>query len=238
MNIKIFADGADKKTILELANNPLIRGLTTNPTLMRKAGVKDYKAFAQDILSEVRPLPISLEVFEDSPLAIYQQAREIDAWGNGEWGNNVYVKIPVTTTRKTELRPIIKRLSQDGVKVNVTAVMTLDQVLDAAEALAFGTKSYISVFAGRIADTGRDPIPRMAKALEIIKAVSPKTELIWASPREVLNIVQADEIGCHVITATKDILDKLPLLGKNLEDYSLDTVKMFYKDAQESGYKL
>ena len=233
MNIKIFADGADKKTILELANNPLIRGLTTNPTLMRKAGVKDYKDFALDILREVQHIPISLEVFEDSPLRMYSQALEIDSWGN-----NVYVKIPVTTTKKQECYDIINKLSHDRVKVNVTAVMTLDQVMESAEALQGGAPSYISVFAGRIADTGRDPIPRMAKALSIIRDISPNIELIWASPRELLNIVQADHIGCHIITATKDILDKLPLIGKNLEDYSLDTVKMFYKDAQESGFKL
>jgi transaldolase len=233
MDIKIFADGADKKTILELANNPLIRGLTTNPTLMRKAGIKDYKAFCKDLLPAVSHLPISFEVFEDSPLLIYHQALEI-----ASWGSNVYVKIPVTNTQRREMYPIINQLSREGVKVNVTAIMTLDQVLDSAEALSHSTPSYISVFAGRIADTGRDPIPRMAKALKIIRDISPQTELIWASPREVLNIVQADEIGCDIITATKDILDKLPLLGKNLDDYSLDTVKMFYKDAQESGYKL
>ena len=232
MNIKIFADGADKKTILELAANPLIRGVTTNPTLMRKAGVKDYKQFCQDILPAVSHLPISFEVFEDSPLAMYHQALEI-----ASWGKNVYVKIPVTTTKKQPCYEIINKLSHEQVKVNVTAVMTLDQVLESAKALKDGWPSYISVFAGRIADTGRDPIPRMKLAVDIIEH-NLDTELIWASPREVLNIIQADEVGVDIITATKDILDKLPLLGKSLEDYSLETVRMFYKDAQESGYKL
>ena len=233
MNVKIFADGADLKVIKELTNNPFVRGFTCNPTLMRKAGVTDYKEFAQEAIQLVSPLPISLEVFKDDPMQIMYQAQEISTWGM-----NVYVKIPVTNTKKQEMYSVIKILSDQGIKVNVTAVTTLDQVLDCTKALKNSMGGYISVFAGRIADTGRDPVPRMQQAVSIIDDGNKDIELIWASPRELLNVVQADEIGVDIITVTKDILDKLYLIGKNLEEYSLDTVKMFYKDATESGFKL
>jgi transaldolase len=233
MNVKIFADGADLKVIEELVNNPFVRGFTCNPTLMRKAGITDYKKFAQEAIQLVSPLPISLEVFKDDPMQIMYQAQEISTWGM-----NVYVKIPVTNTKKQEMYSVIKILSDQGIKVNVTAVTTLDQVLDCTKALKNSMGGYISVFAGRIADTGRDPVPRMLEAVNIIDDGNKDIELIWASPRELLNVVQADEIGVDIITVTKDILDKLYLIGKNLEEYSLDTVKMFYKDATESGFKL
>jgi transaldolase len=232
MKIKLFGDGADKGTILELYKNPLIKGFTTNPTLMRKAGIRDYESFAKDILAAVPDRPFSLEVFDDNFDEMERQARKI-----ASWGENVYVKIPIMNTKEIESYPLIRTLSQDGIKVNVTAMMTLHQVEKACCALAGGAPAYISIFAGRIADTGRDPVPEMRFAVQYLAAY-PNVELIWASPRELLNIFQADDIGCHIITATNDILKKLSLVGKNLYDYSLDTVKMFYRDAQESGYKL
>jgi len=232
LKVKLFADGADKAAILELYRNPLIRGFTTNPTLMRKAGITDYAAFARDILCAIRDRPISLEVFADEVHEMERQARLI-----ASWGPNVYVKIPVTNTRREPTLELIHCLSRAGIQLNVTALLTLDQVRDVADALAGGAPSYVSVFAGRIADTGRDPVPLMAAAVEMV-SIHPGMELIWASPRELLNIFQADDIGCHIITATPDILNKLSLVGKDLHDYSLDTVKMFYNDAQKSGFTL
>jgi transaldolase len=232
LKVKLFADGADKKAMLDLYRNPMIQGFTTNPTLMRKAGITDYEAFARDILSEIRDRPISLEVFADEFEEMERQAGLIKSWGP-----NVYVKIPVTNTRREPAFDLIHRLSHAGTRLNVTALLTLGQVRDVAAALAGGAPSYVSVFAGRIADTGRDPVPIMAKAVEMV-SVHPGMELIWASPRELLNIFQADSIGCHIITATPDVLQKLALVGKDLDDYSLDTVKMFYTDAVKSGFQV
>jgi transaldolase len=230
LKIKLFADGADKAAMLALYRNPLIRGFTTNPTLMRKAGISDYAAFARDILSEIRDRPISLEVFADEFGEMERQARLI-----ASWGANVYVKIPVTNTRREPALKLIHCLSHAGIRLNITALLTLDQVRDVAAALAGGAPSCVSVFAGRIADTGRDPVPLMAAAVEMV-SIHPGMELIWASPRELLNIFQADAIGCHIITATPDVLQKLSLVGKDLDEYSLDTVKMFYSDARKSGF--
>ncbi len=232
LKVKLFADGADKATMLELYRNPLIQGFTTNPTLMRQAGITDYEAFARDILLNISDRPISLEVFADDFAQMDRQARKI-----ATWGDNVYVKIPVTNTRRESAVNLICRLTNSGVRVNVTALLTVDQVREVTRALAGGAPSCISVFAGRIADTGRDPLPMMAEAMEII-GEHPSIELIWASPRELLNIFQADSIGCHIITATNDILKKLRLVGKELDEYSLDTVKMFYTDAKSSGFEL
>jgi transaldolase len=232
MNVKIFGDGADKATILELYKNPIIAGFTTNPTLMRKAGVKDYEAFALDILKSMPDRPISFEVFADEFDEMERQAHKIAAWGD-----NVYVKIPVTNTRGDVSYPLIQTLSHAGIKVNVTAITTQKQVLESCSVLNGGAPAYVSIFAGRIADTGRDPVPDMQAALRYLAGHS-NIELIWASPRELLNIFQADAIGCHIITATNDILKKLSLVGKDLQEYSLETVQMFYQDAQESGYKL
>jgi transaldolase len=232
LKVKLFADGADKATMLELYRNPLIQGFTTNPTLMRQAGITDYEAFARDILLNISDRPISLEVFADDFAQMDRQARKI-----ATWGDNVYVKIPVTNTRRESAVNLICRLTNSGVRVNVTALLTVDQVREVTRALAGGAPSCISVFAGRIADTGRDPLPMMAEAMDII-GEHPGIELIWASPRELLNIFQADSIGCHIITATNDILKKLRLVGKELDEYSLDTVKMFYTDAKSSGFEL
>ena len=232
LKVKIFGDGADIAGILELYRQPYIKGFTTNPTLMRKAGVTDYRAFASEILERIADRPISFEVLADDEATMESQAREISSWGE-----NVYVKIPVTNTKREPMYGLIRRLSADGIQVNVTAVLALEQVREVASALDGGAASCISVFAGRVADTGRDPVPVMAEALEIMRS-NPKAELIWASPRELLNIYQADEIGCHIITVTNDILKKLALIGKDLGDYSLETVKMFYDDAVKSGYTL
>jgi transaldolase len=232
MSVKIFADGAEKAQILKLYANPQIQGFTTNPTLMRKAGITDYEAFARDILQVIPDRPISLEVFADEFDEMERQAERI-----ATWGDNVYVKIPVTNTRGESSSPLVRRLAARGVKQNVTALMTLDQVRDVTSALAAGPSANISVFAGRVADTGVDPLPLMRAALDIMRPY-PQLELIWASPRELLNIVQATEIGCHIITVTSDILNKLPLIGKDLNEYSLDTVKMFRNDALASGFGL
>ncbi len=232
LKIKLFADGADRHTMLELAKNPLISGFTTNPTLMRKAGITDYEAFARDVLEAIPDRPISFEVFADDFDEMERQACQI-----ASWGDQVYVKVPVTNTRGESTAPLISRLSGCGVKVNATALLTLDQVSEMTYALANGAPSYISVFAGRIADTGRDPIPLMQSALDVMRPF-PQIELIWASPRELLNIFQADRMGCHVITATNDILKKMELVGRDLTQYSLDTVKMFYDDASKSGFTL
>ena len=232
LKVKLFADGADKATMLELYRNPLVKGFTTNPTLMRKAGISDYAAFGRDILAAIPDRPISLEVFADEFDEMERQARLITSWGP-----NVYVKIPVTNTRREPALDLICRLSHAGIKLNVTALLTLDQVREVSSALAGGAPSCVSVFAGRIADTGRDPVPLMAAAVEMV-SIHPGMELIWASPRELLNIMQADSIGCHIITATNDILQKLSLVGKSLRDYSLDTVKMFHTDATKSGFTI
>jgi transaldolase len=232
MRTKIYADGADLQSLLRLAEQPHIAGFTTNPTLMRKAGVSDYAAFAHEVLSHIPDRPISFEVFSDEPEGMRSQAREI-----ASWGPNVYVKIPVTNTRREPMVDVIRDLSHDGVQVNVTALMTVRQVRAVAGALVGGAPSNISVFAGRVADTGRDPVPLMRGALRAM-AGAPLAELIWASPREVLNIVQAEEIGCHIITVTHDLLGKLGLLGKDLDEYSLETVRMFHDDAASAGYAL
>ena len=218
--------------MLKLYANPQIQGFTTNPTLMRKAGITDYEAFARDILTAIPDRPISFEVFADEFDEMERQAERI-----ATWGVNVYVKIPVTNTRGESAAALVRRLAGRGVKQNVTALMTLAQVREITDALAAGPAANISVFAGRVADTGVDPLPMMRSALEIMRP-HPQLELIWASPRELLNIVQASEIGCHIITVTSDILNKLPLIGKDLSEYSLDTVKMFRNDALASGFGL
>jgi transaldolase len=232
LGVKIFADGADLAGIKAMYAKPWIRGFTTNPTLMRKAGVVDYKSFAHEVLRAVPDRPVSFEVFADDFVEMERQAREI-----ASWGPNVNVKIPVTTTRREFAGPVIQRLSRDGVQVNVTAVLTLEQVKAVTASVAEETPAIISVFAGRIADTGVDPVPVMREALKIMQA-RPKAELLWASPRELLNIVQASEIGCHIITVTNDTLGKLSLLGKDHEDYSLETVEMFHRDAATAGYAI
>ncbi len=233
LKVKIFGDGADKAAILELYKSPLIKGFTTNPTLMRKAGIKDYEFFAKDLLEAVPDRPISFEVFADDVNSMRTQALKI-----ASWGENVYVKIPVTNTRGVGTYALVSVLSHAGVKVNVTALMTLRQVENCCDVLAGGAPAYISVFAGRVADTGRDPMQEMNTAVHCINRMASNAELIWASPRELLNVFQADAIGCHIITATTDILKKLSLVGKDLDEYSLETVQMFYRDAQESGYTL
>jgi transaldolase len=232
LKVKLFGDGAEKTAMLELYRTPLIQGFTTNPTLMRKAGVADYEAFAHDILTAIPDRPISFEVFADEFEDMEEQAMHIAGWGD-----NVYVKIPVTNTRRQPSCALIRRLTRAGVKVNVTAILTVEQVADVVKALAGGAPSYVSVFAGRIADTGRDPLPIMAECMALLSP-HPQIELIWASPRELLNVFQADSIGCHIITATPDILKKLTLVGKDLSDYSLDTVQMFFDDARKAGFTL
>lgn len=232
LRTKIFADGAELDGMLALYRQPFIKGFTTNPTLMRKAGISDYRAFARQVLQAIPDRPISFEVFSDEFDEMERQAREI-----ATWGEHVYVKIPVTNTRREPAYELIGRLSHAGVKVNVTAVMTLEQVEHIIEGLRGGAPSNVSVFAGRIADTGRDPLPIMIEAVRLL-AVEPKAELIWASPRELLNVFQADAIGCQIITVTHDILKKLATVGKDLEDYSLETVKMFYDDARAAGFTL
>jgi transaldolase len=232
LKVKIFADGADKTGMLEMYEKPFVKGLTTNPTLMKKAGITDYRAFCKDILTSINDKPLSFEVFSDDFAEMERQALEI-----ASWGDNVYVKIPITNTKQETCYGLVKRLADQKVKLNVTALMTLDQVHNVVASLNPNIPSYVSVFAGRIADTGYDPVPLMTTAVEILKE-APAAELIWASPRELLNIFQADEIGCHVITVTNDILKKLSLVGYDLDEYSLDTVKMFYADAVAAGFKL
>lgn len=232
LKVKLFADGAEKAGMLEMYNNPLISGFTTNPTLMRKAGITDYKSFSIDILSEIKDKPISLEVFSDDFDEMERQAHNI-----ASWGNNVYVKIPITNTKSESSIPLIKKLSDAKIKVNVTAMMTVKQIEETLPALANSPGSYVSVFAGRIADAGIDPLPIMKEVMQLLSNVK-NVELIWASPRELFNVVQADSIGCHIITATNDILKKLPSLGKDLTQFSLETVKMFYNDANTAGFKL
>jgi transaldolase len=232
LRVKIFGDGAELAGMLALYRQPYIKGFTTNPTLMHKAGIRDYRAFAREVLEAIPDRPISFEVFSDEFADMERQAREI-----ATWGEQVYVKIPVTNTRREPAYDLIRRLSQAGVKINVTAILTLEQVRAVVDALKGGAPSNVSVFAGRIADTGRDPVPLMTTAVELL-AAEPKAELIWASPRELLNIFQADAIGCHIITVTHDILKKLEQVGKDLAEFSLDTVKMFHSDAQKAGFTL
>jgi transaldolase len=232
LNVKLFADGADLEHILRLAADDRIRGFTTNPTLMWKAGLTDYTEFCRRLLVEITDRPISFEVFADEPAEILRQARIIAGWGE-----NVYVKIPVTTTGGESLAGVVRELSAEGVQVNVTALFLPAQVEAITAAVADGAPSCISVFAGRIADSGRDPIPIMRESLEIMKA-APRSELIWASPRELLNVVQANDIGCHIITCTSDLLGKLGSIGKDLEQFSLETVQMFHRDATTAGFTL
>ena len=232
LKIKIYADGADKAAMLEMYENPLIKGFTTNPTLMRKSGVKDYCAFAREILQLIPDRPISFEVFADDFATMEKQAMEI-----ASWGPNVVIKIPVTNTLGESSDALLKRLSRAGARLNATALMTVEQVKRVADCLADGGQCNVSVFAGRIADTGRDPVPVMASALDVLRAY-PNIELIWASPRELLNIFQADEIGCHIVTATTDLIRKFKFVGKDLEEFSVDTVKMFFDDAQKAGYHI
>lgn len=232
LKVKIFADGADKTGMIEMYSKPFIKGLTTNPTLMKAAGITDYKVFAQDILKTISSKPISFEVFSDDFKDMERQALEI-----ASWGPNVYVKIPVTNTKQQPTYDLVNHLSTQGVKVNVTAIMTLAQTRNVVAALAPQTPSYVSIFAGRIADTGKDPLPLMAAAVELLR-INPQAELIWASPREFLNIFQAETIGCHIITITNDLLKRLTLFNKNLDEYSLETVKMFYNDAKAAGFAL
>ena len=233
LKIKLFMDGAEVEGMRSaVATMPHIKGFTTNPTLMRKVGITDYTAFAKEVITAVNGMPISFEVFSDDFAEMEREGRIIHSWGS-----NASVKIPVTNTTGASAAPLIRRLSSEGVPLNVTAILTLDQVKEVAEALDPATPSIVSVFAGRIADAGVDPVPVMREAASILKNL-PKAELLWASPREVLNVLQAEETGCHIITATKDILAKLPLFGKDLTEYSLDTVKMFWNDAKAAGFQI
>jgi transaldolase len=232
LRVKIFADGADLKGMKEAAAQPLVKGFTTNPTLMRQAGVSDYKAFALEVLKLIPDRPVSFEVFADDFPTMEAQGREI-----ASWGDNVYVKVPVTNTKGEFAGPLMTRLSSSGIKLNVTAIMTNEQVKAVAAALAKDVPAIVSVFAGRIADTGRDPVPLMSEAVALLKD-RPQAELLWASPRELLNIFQADEIGCHIITVTGDVIRKLALVGKDLDGYSLETVAMFYRDAQTAAFTI
>lgn len=232
LKIKLFADGADTAGILEMYANPMIKGFTTNPTLMRKAGVQDYEAFARELLAKVPDRSVSLEVFADEFDEMERQAMKI-----ASWGANVAVKIPVTNTRGASAAPLIKKLAAEGVVLNITAILTLDQVREVGAALDADTPAIVSVFAGRVADTGVDPMPHMREALDIL-ADKPKAELLWASPRELLNVFQANDIGCHIITATNDILKKLSLVGMDLTAYSRETVEMFRRDAVAAGFDI
>jgi transaldolase len=232
LKVKIFADGADLKSILELSADPHIKGFTTNPTLMRKSGVTDYEGFAHQMLEQITDRPISFEVFSDDFNEMERQARKISTWGK-----NVFVKIPITNTSKKSSADVVRHLVLDGIQLNITALMTPDQVRVISPVLGNYNPSFISIFAGRIADTGREPSPLMKEAVEIMSQY-PNQELIWASPRELLNIYHADEVGCHVITVSHDILKKLTMLGKDLDEFSLDTVKMFHHDAKAARFEL
>jgi len=232
LKIKIFADGADKNGMVEMYNKPFIKGLTTNPTLMRKAGVTDYTIFCKEIISLLPNKPLSFEVFSDDFNEMKKQALEISSWGV-----NVYVKIPITNTKGEYCYGLVESLVKKNVKVNVTAIMTVEQVKDISNVLDSSVSSYVSIFAGRIADTGRDPVPIIAKSVDILR-VNSASEVIWASSRELLNIFQADQVGCHIITITSEILNKLHMVGYDLNQYSLDTVKMFYTDAVKAGFRL
>ncbi len=231
LKVKIFYDGSDKKDMLDMNNKNFIKGFTTNPSLMKKAGINNYKSFAKDILGTIKEKPISFEVFSDDFYEMEKQAMEI-----ASWSNNVYVKIPITNTRKKNSKELIKRLTKKKVKLNITALMTLEQIKSILPVLNKDVPNIISVFAGRIADTGRDPIPLMTNCLKEIK-INPKSELLWASSRELLNIFQADQIGCHIITISKDIIKKIQMVGYDLEEYSLDTVKTFYEDSVKASFK-
>jgi transaldolase len=231
LRVQIFADGADKASILELSRQPHIKGFTTNPTLMRATGVTDYAGFARELLANIPDRPISFEVFADEEPEMEEQARHIAAWGK-----NVFVKVPVMRTNGAPTYDLIRCLSGDGIQLNVTALLTLEQVRSVCNVLSDSAPAYVSVFAGRIADTGRDPVPLMREAVAVVNDAN--AQLMWASPRELLNVFQADEIGCHVITATTDILKKLPLVGKDLHEFSQETVQMFRRDAVKSGYSL
>ncbi|HET7707711.1 MAG TPA: transaldolase [Thermoanaerobaculia bacterium] len=232
LRIHLYSDGADVRDMVAARAAGLVKGFTTNPTLMRKSGITDYESFAKAALQAVSGMPISFEVFADEFDEMERQAKLISTWGEG-----VFVKIPITNTRGESAVPLIRRLSKAGVKLNVTAILTLQQVKDVVEALDASVPAIVSVFAGRIADTGRDPVPLMKEARAIVDA-KPKAQLLWASPRELLNIIQADECGCHIITVTPDILKKLAMVGKSLDELSLDTVKMFYQDAAAAGFRL
>ncbi|MBV9997059.1 MAG: transaldolase [Caulobacteraceae bacterium] len=232
LTVKLFADGADIAGMREMYALPYIKGFTTNPTLMRKAGVTSYEGFAREVVAAIPDRPISFEVFADDEIEMERQARKI-----ATWGRNVYVKIPITNTRRQSMTPLVERLSKDGIALNVTAIMTLAQVEAVVDAARDGAPCCISIFAGRIADTGIDPIPIMRTAVGLL-AASGNFELIWASPRELLNIYEADSIGCHIITVTNDILKKLPLVGKDLNEYSLETVRMFFDDGRAAGFTL
>ncbi len=233
MTIKLFCDGADIKSMLEMLKNPRISGFTTNPTLMKKAGITDYRAFAKEVLASITTHPISFEVFADDFPTMEKQAKEI-----ASWGSNVYVKIPVTNTKRESSAGLVKTLAHAGVKLNVTAIFTPEQVKTVTDALAGGAPSVVSVFAGRIADAGQDPKPIMAEALKLCRAAGKDIELLWASPREVFNVVEAEQVGCDIITATPDLLNKLTLFGKDLHDFSQETVEMFYRDATSAGFSL
>jgi len=230
--IKLYADGADLNGMIEEYKKGIASGFTTNPTLMKKAGVKSYEEFAKAALKAIPDLPISFEVFSDDLPGMEREARKI-----GNWGNNVYIKIPVTNTKGESTATLVKKLSHDGLKLNVTAILTVNQVKTVAKALYPTTSSIVSVFAGRIADTGTDPMPIMKESVKILKS-NPKAELLWASTRELLNLIQAESCGCHIITITNDILKKVPLVGKDLNQLSLETVQMFYSDAQSAGYRI
>ena len=232
LKVKVFADGADRESMLESYANPLVSGFTTNPTLMRRAGVNDYVGFAKEILKEIPDRDISFEVFSDEFGDMERQAREI-----ATWGENVYVKIPVSNTKGEMSYDLVHRLSHEGVKINVTAIFLLDQVRNVASAVDGGSACCVSVFAGRIADAGIDYMPAMRESVEILKG-NPQAELIWASPREVFNVVEADSIGCHIITCTNDIIKKLPTIGKELAEFSIETVQLFYDDATAAGYSI
>lgn len=230
--IKLYADGADLNGMIDVYNEGIVSGFTTNPTLMRKASVKNYEEFAKSALKAIPDLPISFEVFSDELEGMEREARKIS-----KWGENVYIKIPITNTRKKSTASLVEKLSSDGMQLNITAILTIEQVKQVSQVLSPSTPSIVSVFAGRIADTGRDPVPIMTEAASILKS-NPKAELLWASSRELLNLVQAESCGCHIITITNDILKKIPMLGKDLKELSLDTVKMFYNDAHAAGYKI
>ncbi len=232
LNIKIFADGAEKASMVALSKDPLIKGLTTNPTLMRKAGITDYAGFAKEVLAEIKDKPVSFEVFSDDFDEMERQARII-----ASWAPNVYVKIPITNTKKEPSYDLIKKLSADGIKLNVTAIFSLVQVHQTRDALRKDVPAIISVFAGRIADTGVNPLPLMKQAKNILRDC-PNFELLWASPRELLNIYHAEEAGSHIITVTPDVLKKAENIGLDHEEFSLQTVKMFYDDGQKAGYTL
>jgi transaldolase len=230
--IKLFADGADLQEMVQEYQKGIAQGFTTNPTLMKKAGVKNYEEFARSALEAIPDLPISFEVFSDDFFEMEREARKV-----AKWGDNVYIKIPITNTKQMSSIPLIRTLSHDGMKINVTAILTYEQVKDAFYALSSTSPAIISVFAGRIADTGVDPVPIMRQSAQLLRS-KPNIELLWASSRELLNLFQAEQCGCHIITITNDILKKITLVGKSLDELSLDTVKMFYNDAHSSGYKI